>query len=459
MKIDTELLERYNHPVPRYTSYPPANHFKLEFNEHEFIRLIEKSNKEKPENLSFYFHIPFCKKLCHYCGCNAYIARTTNQVERYFEALKQEIELVTSHIDPRRKISQIHFGGGTPNAVEAALLVELVDILRSKFETIEDAEIAIECHPALLTLEYVDIFKAGGFNRFSLGIQDFHDEVLKAVNRDPSRMDVKELIRYIKKDAPNIGVNLDFIYGLPLQTTDNFADTIAQAIEAKPDRVVTFSYAHVPWMKKQQVILEKRGLPDKDEKMGLFLKAHQLFSEAGYQSIGLDHFVLPEDELFVSLQKGSLHRNFQGYCTRRTTGQVYAFGVTAISQLNGGFSQNVKSIEEYIELAMSGHIPTERGYTLSDSDKVTAQVIGDIMCNLRIDWNMVAEEVGKSVQEVLTIVDYDPQKYDQMVADGIAIINDKGLEVTPQGAFFVRNVAATFDKFYKQQTGTYSKNV
>lgn len=458
MEISNTLLQKYNIPVPRYTSYPPANHFTCEFNEGRYLQLLTDSNCRKPEHLAFYFHIPFCKKICYYCGCNAYTSKNEEQVDRYFAALKLEIELVTSHINKSRKISQIHFGGGTPNAVAASRLAELIEILQSKFEMIEHPEIAIECNPAYLTLEYIDQLKKAGFNRFSIGIQDFDEKVLRSVNRDASLLPVKELVEYLKKDG-NISVNLDFIYGLPGQQVESFDKTVEQAIEIRPDRLVTFSYAHVPWMKKHQAILEKRGLPSADIKMKMFLSSYDKLKSAGYEAIGLDHFVLPTDELYHALKGHELHRNFQGYCTRRTTGQVYAFGVTAISQLEEGYAQNVKDIDTYISIVNNGKLPVERGYQLNNTEIIIREAINELMCNKQVIWGKVAQRVGVDTENVIEQLALSAPAMEDMQTSGLIQFDEKGVVVTEVGALFIRNIAASLDKYYQQQTHSYSKTV
>lgn len=459
MEISNQLLQKYNVPVPRYTSYPPANHFTEEFGEASFVQMLDASNGGTPEHVAFYFHIPFCKKICFYCGCNAYVMGRGELTQAYIGALKREVELVTRHIEPTRLVSQVHFGGGTPNAVEAAVLKELVDLVASKFRFIDKPEIAIECNPAYLTYDYVDALKDAGFNRFSLGIQDFNNQVLRTVNRDPSAIAVDELVAYIKKGRSDISVNLDFIYGLPGQTVESFLESVRMAAAIRPDRLVTFSYAHVPWMKKHQLILEKRGLPSSEDKMQMFLSAYDLLKEAGYEAIGLDHFVLPSDELYTALEGMELHRNFQGYCTRRTTGQVYAFGVTAISQLERGYSQNVKGIAEYIAAIEAGRLPVEKGYALADGQLITREAINELMCNKRVCWSDVATKLGVSVGQVVEQVGVSTEVLDGFAADGLIEYTSEAITVTELGSIFIRNVAASFDRAYQQQVNRYSKNV
>ena len=386
MKITDYLLNKYNVPVPRYTSYPPANHFKTAFTEGDFIEMVRDSNSQKPENIAIYIHIPFCKRICHYCGCNSCHIGDGSLVAPYIDTLKKEIRLVSRFIDKKRRVSQVHYGGGTPNAIDFSFLKGINELLYSEFSFIQNPEIAIECDPASLDLNYIDNLISAGFNRMSFGIQDFNREVLRMVNRRPPAISPDELLKHIKSVNSNIGVNFDFIYGLPGQSVESFSESMQMAAEIRPDRLVTFSYAHVPWVRKQQSILEKRGLPGAEEKTNMFLSANDILTRSGYEPIGLDHFVLPDDDLRTAFNTGTLHRNFQGYCTRKTTGQVYAFGVSAISQLEGGYSQNVREIDEYTAVIDKGKLPVERGYILSQEQKLAKTVITTLMCNKRVSF-------------------------------------------------------------------------
>jgi oxygen-independent coproporphyrinogen-3 oxidase len=457
--IDNELLNKYNNPVPRYTSYPPANFFTEEFTQADFREALSESNQNTPENISFYFHIPFCKQLCFFCGCNSYGIRSDQSIHEYVQALKTEIDTVTRYLDTSRRISQIHYGGGTPNAIPVEYLQEINEILLSKFPTIEHPEIAIECNPAYLTFDQMTGLKKAGFKRFSLGIQDFKPDVLKTSNREKPGMPVNEIISFLKDGDPEIAVNLDFIYGLPKQTAESFAKTIEQAIELKPDRLVTFSYAHVPWVNKIQKKLEVVGLPETSEKMKMFENGFNLLTQNGYQAIGLDHFALENDELSVAYKNKTLHRNFQGYCTRRTTGQVYAIGVTSISQLQNVYAQNTKSINEYTEKAGNGEIPTIKGYRLNENEIIIREVITELMCNEQVIWEEIGNRFSKNAEEIRNTIIYDTEKLKEFEADGLINIFDEKIEVTDTGLILIRNVAASFDPLLKSTTKTFSKSV
>jgi len=457
--INRELLEKYNHPVPRYTSYPPANFFTEEFSPANYLETIDQSNQWNPQNISIYIHIPFCLKMCFFCGCNSYALRQAEVVEAYHKALIKEIKMVTSRLDKNRKVSQIHYGGGTPNAIPVEYLQEINELLFSTFEFIPEPEIAIEVNPAYLTYEQMTGLKKAGFNRFSIGIQDFNNEVLDAVNRDKSALPVKDIIAFLKQDSPNMAVNLDFIYGLPKQTAANFSETIRKAIELRPDRLVTFSYAHVPWVSKIQKKLEKEGLPAPDEKIKMFEAAYSLMTQNGYEAIGMDHYANANDELTVARQNKQLHRNFQGYCTRRTTGQVYAFGVTGISQLEGVYAQNTKSIDEYIAKNNQGELTTIKGYRLTKQQIVVREVITELMCNEQIVWSHLGEILGMTSEEVKNQTVYNPELLQQFATDGVITLSNEKIQITEDGQLFIRNVAASFDPLIQAGQTNFSKPV
>lgn len=459
MEISNELIHKYNIAVPRYTSYPPANHFQDDFKADTALRLIDESNHGSPSNIAIYIHIPFCKKICFYCGCNTALMKQEEAVAAYIEAVKQEIRLVASRLDRNRKVSQIHYGGGTPNSINVRYLEELNQLIFDLFDFIPQPEIAIECHPAHLDELYLQRLLNARFNRFSIGVQDFNAEVLDTVNRAQAAMPVAEIVRFLKEANPSISVNLDFIYGLPGQNVAGFSETIARAIAIRPDRLVTFSYAHVPWLKKHQQILEKKGLPTSEEKMDLFMASRRLLLEAGYQPIGLDHYVLPSDELNVALQNHQLHRNFQGYCTRRTTGQVYAFGVSSISQLERGYLQNVKDISVYRQSVANGQLPVEKGMLLSEEQLIIREVIEQLMCNKKLDIPSFCEGHRIENNYFMKVTGFESAQLDEMIADGLVHFSDGILEITDTGSFFIRNIACQFDPAYRAQNRKYSQSV
>ncbi len=458
MKIQENLIEKYNVPVPRYTSYPPANFFSADFNNNDYIRAIENSNNEWPENISIYIHIPFCPKICHYCGCNTHLTRNTQKMRVYVDAVKKEILMVKKYLANHRKVSQIHWGGGTPNSLPIGMVEEIMDVIHANFSFIEKPEIAMECHPAMLDDDYITALVKSGFNRLSLGIQDFNLKVLENVNRDPSVIPVEELVKMIRSHG-NIGVNLDFIYGLPFQDVKSFSETMERAVQISPERLVTFSYAHVPWIKKAQKILEVRGLPEANEKLAMFLAANKILTQNGYKPIGLDHYSKAGDELNQALENRALHRNFQGYCTRETTGQVYAFGATGISQLESAYAQNAKDTNEYVAQIESGNFFIEKGYKLNKTEKIIKHVINEIMCNYYLSWTEAAQKFQVSEEELKKTVELEESRLDEFVADGLMNYNSNEITVSHSGRFFVRNIAASFDPNLKNAAQKFSKSL
>ncbi len=456
MKIPQHLIDKYNTPVPRYTSYPPANFFKNTFTPKDYTRWLQQSNHEPMQNISIYIHIPFCPKICYYCGCNTHVTSNVDKMRDYVNAVKTEIRMVRKHLDSSRKVSQIHWGGGTPNSLPAEMTGEIMELIHSDFQFVDKPEIAMECHPAMLNENYIKKLEALKFNRFSLGIQDFKQDVLNNVNRDAPVMPVEELVALIRSHK-NIRVNLDFIYGLPSQDEKSFAQTIARAIEISPDRLVTFSYAHVPWVKKAQKILEKYGLPSAEKKMAMFEAGYRLLLQNGYKAIGLDHFAKPHDELYRALQKHTLHRNFQGYCTRETTGQVFAFGATGISQMNSAYAQNEKDTNTYIEKINQGKFSIEKGYLLNHSEKIIRYVIEQLMCNYFLSWKEAENTLQKSVAEIKNTIKYNEKTLETFEKEGLLNYNNESIEVNECGKFFIRNIASVFDPALKNSGKKFSK--
>ncbi len=458
MDVSSEFLQKYNISGPRYTSYPPANFFHQGFTSSDYIDELIASNEQKPENISLYIHIPFCPKRCHFCGCSTVIAQRRLIVERYIQALKTEIKQVASLLDSSRKVTQIHWGGGTPNSISMSYIHEIMDWIRMNFELNDHAEIAMECSPAYLDYKHIDELAEMGFNRISLGIQDFREDVLAVVNRDAPRHPVKDIVDYLRGKGFR-GINLDFIYGLPMQTLESFRSTIEQAIAIRPDRIVTFSYAHVPWVKEAQKQLEKIGLPDADDKMILFLQATAQRADAGYCAIGIDHFTLPDDDLTKAFKNKQLHRNFQGYCTLETTGQVYAFGASSITQIWGAYAQNHKDITKYMEAIESNGFAIERGYRLKKEEQIVRTAINRIMCNGLLNLDEVALEFGLPVDAVKDLVAFDPAKFETYIDDEIMQLKGNEITLTEKGFLCARNIAMVLDPALKTGEGIYSKTV
>ncbi|MFZ4400548.1 MAG: oxygen-independent coproporphyrinogen III oxidase [Bacteroidales bacterium] len=459
MQITTEFLDKHNISGPRYTSYPPANFFHTNFTSTDYIEQLKASNKQQPENISLYIHIPFCPQRCHFCGCNTEIGQNKSFVERYIAAIKKEIINVAVYIErDKRKVTQIHWGGGTPNAIAMKYIDDIMNLIKDQFILDKNAEIAIECSPAYLEFSHIDLLADMGFNRMSLGIQDFREDVLEVVNRQKPKHPVKDVVDYLRTKGFT-GINLDFIYGLPLQTVDSLKETIQKAIEIKPDRIVTFSYAHVPWVKEEQMKLEKIGLPEPKEKMEMLINNIQQLQDAGYISIGIDHFAHPDDQLAKAYKGKKLHRNFQGYCTLETTGQVYGFGASSISQLWGAYAQNIKTTLKYMEAIENTGFAIERGYTLDTKQQIVRSVINSIMCNGVLNFEEIATQFKLSVDEIKKIVNYNPEKLRDFEKEEIITISEEGIIISESGHKIARNIAMAFDPDLKQGESIYSKTV
>ena len=453
-----ELLKKYNQSGPRYTSYPPATFFDSKFSNSDHERHIIQSNFETPENISIYIHIPFCPQICHFCGCTTESGYTKPFLERYVDALIKEIEYVAKKIDKKRKVTQVHWGGGTPNAISYRYIERITNKLYDEFEFASFYEMAIECNPAHLEFKHIELLKKFGFNRISLGIQDFRNDVLEAINRKPSKHPVEEIVSKIKSEGFT-GTNIDLVYGLPLQTVKSFKNTVERAIELKTERLVTFSYAHVPSVLPRQKILEKIGFPSSNDKASMYENSYKKFVNSGYISIGMDHYSLPEDEFAVALKNKNLHRNFQGYCTRETTGQVYAFGASAISQLNSAYSQNIKNAAQYIKAIESNNLAIFRGYSVTKEQKVIRDVINNLMCNYYVDFNDVANNNEVCIDELYKIIDFSYENFYDFIEDGILKIENEKVNVFENGRLFTRNIAMKFDPLVKKNIGTYSKTI
>ncbi len=456
--MNLNIFKKYNKPGPRYTSYPPATFFKGGFSTEQYIEQIARSNDDQPQNISLYVHIPFCPRLCHFCGCNTGISQREEVIRRYVDAIITEIENVAKYLDKNRKVSQIHWGGGTPNSIRLDYVEEIMATLQKHFQFIEKPEIAMECHPAYLEYEDIDRLAAAGFNRLSLGVQDFDEEVLKLVNRAASKYPVKDLVHYLKEKGFR-GVNLDLIYGLPGQTKESFARNIQKTIDVSPDRLATFSYAHVPWVKAAQKILEKRGLPTPDEKLQMFETGHNLLTEAGYVAIGMDHYAKADDDLTLALNNKTLRRNFQGYATSETTGQVYGFGSSSITQLWGGYVQNVKTSQQYVQEIEANGLAPDKAYLMTDNNLVVREVIAEIMCNGRMNFEEIGQQFGKTAAEVKKIVAFNPEKLKEFLQDDLVSINGNEVNVHKEGFFIVRNIAMAFDPLLETTDAMYSKTI
>lgn len=454
------ILEKYNVAVPRYTSYPPATFFSKAYTSDDYLQDVIDSNQEGINKVSFYFHIPFCHQLCFYCACNKSLKpKDDNAVKTYIEYVKKEFVTLSRFIDKSRKVSQIHFGGGSPSSIPLIYINEILELVRSHFSIDADAEIAIECHPGHLNMQNWKYLVSIGFTRISIGIQDLDTSVLQNVNRKPSLIPLGDLIPFLKDHK--IGVNVDLIYGLPGQTIKSFSNTVATVLNLRPNRLVTFSYAHVPWVHPIQKILEKKGLPSADSKTEMYQSVLNEVKKHRYIQIGMDHFVQAEDSLAIALKNGDLKRNFQGYCTSTITGQVYAFGITGISQLHRSYAQNVKTCRGYYELLDKGILPINIGYRLQDEECLARDIITELMCNYRCYPLKHTKYYGLDYQKIEDIPFLNKKLFNNLLEDKIFQLSSDGeVRLNDEWKLFVRNVASCFDPHYEpQKSKGYSKPI
>lgn len=453
-----ELIKKYNQPGPRYTSYPPATAFHDQFTSELFQKSVVRSNAFANDKISLYIHIPFCAQLCLYCGCNTQIGAKNDFIDRYIDCLLVEISNTAALISKNKQVSQIHWGGGTPNILPSEDVARIMNHISDHFTITETAEIAMECAPALLTEEKVRELLEIGFNRVSLGIQDFHPEVLKAVNRKPPCRPIEDIIAQFRAGGVK-GLNLDLIYGLPFQTVESFLENLERINELRPDRLATFSYAHVPWAMPHQKALDRYTLPHAELKMEMLVAGIDFMKNIGYEGIGMDHYALPHDTLAVAKRTHTLHRNFQGYCPGGLTGQVYAFGASAISQLHDSYAQNVRNSEDYCQAIETTGFATFRGYELSALEMLSRDLITEIMCNAVVDLKVVAARHNLSVAELLEKSGWTEEKTAGFVKDGLMRFDGEVLEVNESGHLFVRNIAMAFDPALEVAEGKFSRTI
>lgn len=444
MQIDFQHLKEFDVPVPRYTSYPTA----LSLTECKAQEVVEFENVRRPDGpVSLYFHLPFCQSLCWYCACTKIITNDRSKSRVYLERVRKELQLKKAWFEGR-KMTQLHLGGGTPTFMTTDELAELLQMTREVIEWAEDAEIGIEIDPR--TLDEGDAFKLAeaGFNRASLGVQDHDPKVQRAIHRIQPLEQTRAAVESLR--AAGFGsINMDLIYGLPVQTLESFNQTIEDVIALRPDRLAIYSYAHVPWAAPAQKILETRyGLPSADEKIQLFLLAAQKLDDAGYVHIGMDHFALPEDSLSKALHDQTLRRNFQGYSTQAGV-EIHGFGMSSISQTDRQYFQNAKELEDWEAAIDFDALPVIKRVVLSEEDALRRDIIMAIMCSAKLDLDALSGAYGWSADDF-----QDEWSQLRVMQDkGLVELEGSTLQVTPVGRFFVRNIAAIFDTYRAAQKG------
>jgi len=445
-EIDIELLKRFNQPGPRYTSYPTAPLFSSEFTAADYEKEVADTNGDgEKSDLSLYFHFPFCAKLCYFCGCNMLVTSDRRAIREYNEYLKKEIEHLAPLISANRKVEQLHFGGGTPSYLTPDEITDIGAFIKSKFNFAGDLEASVEIDPRGLTREHLEAFREIGFNRTSFGVQDFNLEVQEAINR----VQGEDITRQTVVWARQLGyksVNIDLIYGLPHQTLPNFADSVEKVIDISPDRIAVFNYAHVPWLKKHQNIIKTEDLPGADERLHILRMTIEKLIAAGYEYIGLDHFAKPTDELAIAQADNTLYRNFQGYSTKAGA-DVYAFGVSAISQFQNIYAQNVKDLKEYYRRVDAKIAPTNVGYRMTFDDHVRKETIMQLMCHLEIDKRDIERKFNIDFEEYFAA---DIPKLDKFIIEGLLENNADKIQIIGSGKLIIRNVAMCFDAYLEK---------
>ncbi|RPH72952.1 MAG: oxygen-independent coproporphyrinogen III oxidase [Myxococcaceae bacterium] len=439
--IDRALLERYGRiPVPRYTSYPPANHWESMFGE---LEAREAFCSAGTRAASIYVHVPFCRKLCYYCGCNMLVTRSESLVERYLRALELELDRVTALLSARPEIVQVHLGGGTPTYLDPDQLARLADAIQARLPWSPGIEASIEIHPAVTSVEQIRTLARLGFNRVSMGVQDFDPTVQKRINRRQSFEETRDLVLEARMRG-FVSVNVDLMYGLPLQTVEHFQRTLDRIEELRPDRIALFGYAHVPSMKKHQGLFRPEELPGTAERLALLESSVQRLLAAGYVHVGLDHFALEDDELCRARAAGTLRRNFMGYTTCADS-DVLAFGPSAISEVRGTYVQNAREVHDWAEMLEKGRLPAVRGHRPSDEDLARGALIMRLFCSLEVD----LDELRARFPGTLCDLRHEERDLARLERDGLVLRQRARIRVTPRGQLLLRSVAAPFDTYHR----------
>jgi len=444
LEVTPEMIQRYNRPGPRYTSYPTVPVWKEgEFADDYAASLHKEGQNEQP--LSLYVHIPFCQQLCTFCGCNKYITNNQNIVEKYLTALEQEIAGVAERLGQRKELAQIHFGGGTPTFLNPEQLSRVVEMIVSRFDALEDCEWAFEANPRVTTTKQLEVLYELGFRRVSFGVQDLDPAIQRAINRNQTAEQSWETL----ETARSLGyksINLDLVYGLPLQTQHGFRKTLEEVNKMRPDRLAVYSFAYLPGMfKTHERAIKEKDLPTPEEKINIYLEAINFFAEAGYVMIGMDHYALPEDELAQALKNRTLHRNFMGYTTLHNMAQI-GVGVSAISDFGDSYWQNPKELDQYMEETVNNKLIPRRGLLLEKEDQLRRKVIETLMCHGEItiqNFEFLYElDFRQHFAEAWTQL----EKFEE---EGLVKLSPTKIELTPLGMLFTRNLAMPFDRHLK----------
>ncbi len=455
--FDADLIRRYDSRGPRYTSYPTALQFGEQLTEEDYRRNAIASNSSGVP-LSLYVHIPFCHSLCYYCGCNKIVTRNQGRVQKYLQNLYREIDMQAELFDRSRKVEQLHFGGGTPTYLDEAQLRDLMKKLGEafSFDDSDDRQFSIEVDPRTVDADGIRLLTELGFNRLSLGIQDFNPEVQQAVNRIQSIEQTQALVD-AAKDAGFKSISFDLIYGLPLQTVETFDKTLDIVINMRPDRFAVYNYAHLPQRFKGQRMINAQDIPLPETKLEILERTIERLTEAGYVYIGMDHFALPDDELVVAREEGSLQRNFQGYSTHRHC-DLISLGVSSISNIGNVYAQNAVTTMEYEDLLEEGHLPIKKGLAVDDDDLLRARVIQLLMCYDELQFDEFDTATG------IEFRNYFAEELAQLApleADDLIEVDDDAIRIRPKGRLLLRNIAMKFDRYLRdsQHDDRYSRAI
>ncbi|MBZ6396737.1 MULTISPECIES: oxygen-independent coproporphyrinogen III oxidase [Pantoea] len=439
---DQALIEKYNYAGPRYTSYPTALEFSEQYAEPDFLRAVARY-PERP--LSLYVHIPFCHRLCYFCGCNKIVTRQRHKADRYLDVLEQEI-IQRAPLFRQRQVRQLHWGGGTPTFLDKAQISRLVAVLKQHFTVADDAEMSIEVDPREIELDVIDHLRALGFNRLSMGVQDFNKAVQQRVNRVQDEAVIFGLMARAREQGFS-STSIDLIYGLPLQTPDSFAFTLERVLALNPDRLSVFNYAHLPALFAAQRKIKDDELPSAQRKLDILQQTIATLTQQGYQFIGMDHFAKPQDELAIAQREGELHRNFQGYTTQGDS-DLLGLGVSAISMIGDSYAQNQKVLNSWYSSVEQQGNGLWRGVALTDDDCLRREVIKTLICNFSLDFAAVETQWG------IRFADYfaeDLALLKPLVADGLVVQAATGLQVTGVGRLLIRNICMCFDRYLRQR--------
>ncbi len=442
--IDFKKFEKYSKPGPRYTSYPTAPEFSEEFSQEDLIKYYKNQNDNR--NLSLYIHLPFCRSACYFCGCNVIFTSKEDKKVRYLEYLQKELNILKKYLNTSRVITQMHFGGGTPTFFSPQQLDDIISMIKRVFPNFsQNAEISCEVDPRFFTKEHMSVLKKGGFNRLSFGVQDLNEKVQKTIHR----IQPYEITQNVMNIARNTGIksiNIDLIYGLPYQNKKTFHETIKQIIKLNPDRLAVFNYAHVPWLMKTMRKFDESTFAPPSQKLEILKDTIEFFTTNGYKMVGMDHFAKPEDELFKAIEKGELHRNFQGYTTKGGA-DLIGIGVTSIGNGIDYYAQNFKDLKQYETSIDNGNLPIFKGYKLSEDDILRQYIIMELMSNFSLNIKRVEEKFNINFYKYFKD---DLKSLDEFIeADLVSIENDK-IFVSQTGTMLIRNICMSFDAYLKK---------